>query len=103
MPAVLLTKRMVRRHMDFYCEYCFQLGDRAAQTEFWKKNWRNLSANLPLAILATWLAANYLRVHWLPMLGMMLVLCLLLYPEQEEVYSKIKGELERAAMPSTSV
>ena len=95
MPAVLITKRMVRLHMDFYSEYCFQIGDRAAQVEFWKQNWKNLSANLPLtvAITATGFAAKYLRVHWLPMLGMMLILCLLLYPEQEEVYRRIRQKI----------
>ena len=94
MPAVLLTKLMVRRHMEFYCEYCFHVGDLASRAEFWKQNWKNLSANIPIsaAILATYLAARYLRVHWLPMLGMMLVLCLLLYPEQEEVHRRIRAK-----------
>lgn len=95
MPAILITKRMVRRHMDFYCEYSFHVGDWASRAEFWKQNWKNLSANIPisLAILATYLAAKYLRVQWLPMLGMMLILCLLLYPEQEEVYRRIRAKV----------
>ena len=96
LPTILYTKLMVRRHMDFYCQYCFHVGDWASRAEFWRQNWKNLSANVPisLAILATWFAARQLRLHWLPMLGMMLILCLALYPEQQEVYVRIRQKIQ---------
>ena len=105
MPAVLITKRMVRQHMEFYCEYCLHVGDWASRAEFWRQNWKNLSANLPisLAIAATYIAARQLRLHWLPMLGMMLILCLLLYPEQEEVYRRIRAKVAEKANNDSGV
>lgn len=95
LPAILYTKHLVRQHIAFYTEYSFQVGDRTVYMEFWRRNWKNLSANLPLtlAVAATWLASRYFRVHWAPMLGMMLILCVLLYPEQEEIHRRIKTKI----------
>ncbi len=92
LPAVLYTKYLVRRNMSFYWEYTFVIADRAAQLEFWRRNWKNLYANVPLslAVVATWFASRELRVEWAPMLGLMLILWVLLYPEQEEIHRRIK-------------
>jgi hypothetical protein len=97
LPSVLYTKYLVRRSIAFYSEYSFIIAERAAQLEFWRKNWRNLYANVPLtlAIITTWFASRELQVEWAPMLGMMLILYVLLYPEQEEIHRRIKERADQ--------
>lgn len=99
LPAILYTKHLAKQHISFYAEYSFQIGDRAVYLEFWRRNWKNLSANLPLtlAVVATWMASHYLSVQWAPMVGMMLILCVLLYPEQEEIHNRIKAKIMELA------
>jgi hypothetical protein len=95
LPTILYTKQLVRKHMEFYAEYSFVIGDQGVYRAFWRKNWKNLYANLPItaAVAATWVLSRLLHVNWAPMLGLMLILCILLYPEQEEIHRRIRERI----------
>ncbi|MCX6376875.1 MAG: hypothetical protein NTU88_12740 [Armatimonadetes bacterium] len=105
LPAVVWTKRLMRRHIEFYAEYSLQLGGRAAQIAFWRSNWKYLLISMPLvlALCAVIGVCERFGIPCVPALGMVLILCVLLYPEQEEVYRRIRAKIAEKANNDSGV
>lgn len=94
LPMFYLTKRLIRSNMESYAD--FSLGI-ALNTRSWKAHRSSILAAIPmlLAFAITGVIAHWLRMRYMPILGMLMMLSLITYPEQEEVYLAIKARLEK--------
>ena len=92
LPMFYLTKRLIRANLDSYAD--FSLGI-ALNTRSWKAHRTSIMAALPMlaAFGITALLAHWLRMRYVPILGMLMMLSLIAYPEQEEVYEAIKRKM----------
>lgn len=95
LPAILLTKRLIRRDIGAYADFSLGITLRTMGLRSWTAHWKSILAVMPvlLAFGACAVLARYLGLPYLPMLGMLTVLSLLSYPEQEEVYRALKAKL----------
>ena len=95
LPAVLLTKRLIKRDIQSYAEFSLGITSRSVGLRAWKAHWKSIIAVLPmiLAMGVSAVLARYLGLPYLPILGMLIILSLLGYPEQEEVYRAMKAKL----------
>ncbi len=95
LPAVLLTKRLIKRDIQSYAEFSLGITLRSVGFRTWKAHWKSIIAVLPviLAMGVSAVLARYLALPYLPILGMLIILSLLGYPEQEEVYRAMKAKL----------
>lgn len=93
LPMFYLTKRLIRSNLESYAD--FSLGI-ALNTRSWKAHRSSILAAIPmlLAFGITGILAYWLRMRYMPVLGMLMMLSLTTYPEQEEVYLAIKARLE---------
>ena len=92
LPMFYLTKRLIRANLESYAD--FSLGI-ALNTRSWKAHRTSILAAIPmlLAFGITALIAHLLRMRYVPILGMLMMLSLIAYPEQEEVYRMIKERM----------
>lgn len=94
LPMFYLTKRLIRANLESYAD--FSLGI-ALNTRSWKAHRTSIMAALPMlaAFGITALLAHWLHMRYVPILGMLMILSLIAYPEQEEVYEEIKRRMEK--------
>ena len=94
LPMFYLTKRMIAKNIESYAD--FSLGI-ALNTRSWKAHRISILAAIPmlLAFGITALIAHLLHMRYVPILGMLMMLSLIAYPEQEEVYETIKDKLDK--------
>ena len=96
LPMFYLTKRLIRANLESYAD--FSLGI-ALNTRSWKAHRSSILAAIPmlLAFGITALIAHLLHMRYVPILGMLMMLSLVAYPEQEEVYLMIKERMKSMA------
>lgn len=94
LPMFYLTKRLIRGNLESYAD--FSLGI-ALNTRSWKAHRISILAAVPmlLGFGITALIAHWLHMGYVPVLGMLMMLSLIAYPEQEEVYQAIKERMEK--------
>ena len=88
LPMFYLTKRLIRANLESYAD--FSLGI-ALNTRSWKAHRISILAAVPmlLAFGITAAIAHVLRIRYVPILGMLMMLSLIAYPEQEEVHQRL--------------
>ena len=88
LPMFYLTKRLIRANLESYAD--FSLGI-ALKTRSWKSHRISILAAVPmlLAFGITAVISRWLHMRYVPMLGMLMMLSLITYPEQEEVHQRL--------------
>jgi hypothetical protein len=97
-PALVCTKRLIRRNIDDYAEFSMGFASGEERRKSWRKHRKSAMAvtPIPLAIGVSALIARYFHLPYMPILGMMVILSILGYPEQEEVYYAMQDKLAQA-------
>jgi len=92
LPMFYLSKRLIRANLESYAD--FSLGI-ALNTRSWKAHRSSILAAVPmlLAFALTAMIAHWTHMRYVPILGMLMMLSLIAYPEQEEVYRMIKERM----------
>jgi hypothetical protein len=93
LPMFYLTKRLIRANVESYAD--FSLGI-ALNTRSWKAHRTSILAAIPmlLAFGITALIAHLLHMRYVPILGMLMMLSLIAYPEQEDVHNRMKSMVD---------
>ena len=102
LPAVLLTKRLIRKDIRAYAEFSVLLGRRRKELNFRGRHRFCLLVPVPMFLSVALIGAVtwYLRIPFMPALGLLTILFLLNYPEQVEVYEIAVNELSQMEEPN---
>lgn len=95
LPLFLLTKHMMSKDIESYADFSLGIGGQRKGRTF-RAHAKSIMAAIPMlaSMALTGVCAQQLGLPYMPILGMLIVLSLVCYPEQDQVYRTMKARLE---------